>query len=76
MTQIGVHNNDKVASRTLDAMHIGGAQTQLRCSGPQHQQFLAVDLLQILGHVQRSVRTAIVDHDDFELEFANDDLKI
>lgn len=62
MAQIGVHNNDEFTSGALHAMDIGRSQAQLRRSWPQNNQLLAVNPLQILGHVQRSIRTSIVDH--------------
>lgn len=67
MTQISIHDNNEVAPGALYAVHICSAQTQLGSSWPQHDQVLAVDFLQIFGHVQRSVRAAIIDYDDLEL---------
>lgn len=66
MTQIRVHDHNVVAARRLHSVHVRSAQTEFGGARTQNQHIVAVDGLQLLGHVQRAVRTAVVDDDDLE----------
>lgn len=68
VAQVRIDDDDKVAGRVFHAVYVSSAQTQFRRPRLQHNLLLAVDLLQVLGHVQRSIRTAIVDHDYLVVE--------
>lgn len=53
----------------LDAMHICRAQAQFRCSWSQYNPILAVDCLQLFGHIECSIGAAIVNHDYLIVDF-------
>lgn len=69
MAEIGIHDDDKIAICMFDAVYVSGAQTQFGTARLQHNLIIAVDYLQLLGHVQCSVRTAIIDDNNFEVNF-------
>lgn len=69
MTQIGIHNNDKITVGMLDAMNVCSSQTQFWCSWTQQNFIFTVNQLQLFGNIQCSVRTTIVDDNYFKVEF-------
>lgn len=70
VAQISVNDDDEVAGRVFHSVHVCSSQAQFRGTWLQHDLVLSVDLLQILGHVQCTIRTAIVDDNDLVVEFA------
>lgn len=70
MAQIRVHDDHKIPASRFHAMHVSGAQTQFGSARSQDDHILTVDLLQFGGDVQCAVRTAVVDDDDLEVQFA------
>lgn len=67
MTQVGIDNYYKVPSGVLNSMDVGCSQAQLRFARPQDNFILAVNALQVLRHLQSSVRTAIVNNNHLVL---------
>lgn len=70
MAHVRIHDDDKVAGRVLHPVDVGSAQSQFRWTRLQNDPLLAVDLLQILGHVQSAIGTTIVNHNDLVVDFA------
>lgn len=70
MAHVRIHDDDKVAGRVLHPVDVGSAQSQFRWPRLQNDPLLAVDLLQILGHVQSAIGTTIVNHNDLVVDFA------
>lgn len=68
MTQVGIHDNDKIAICMFDAVNICRAQAQFRCSWPQQDFIFSVNLLQLLGNIQGPVRAAIVDDNNLKVQ--------
>lgn len=51
----------------LYSMDIGCAQSQFSSTRPKNYFVLAIDFLQIFGHVQRSIRTAVINNNHLVL---------
>ena len=68
MRQIGVHDDDEIPLGVLEPVDVGRPEAELLLSRPQHDGLVAVDLLQLLGHIESAVGRAVVDHDDLEIE--------
>ena len=64
---VRVHDHDEVAGGVLDPVDVGRAEAELLSSGSQNDPLLAVNLLELLGDIQGPVRTAVIDHDDLEV---------
>lgn len=65
VTEVGVHDDDVVAGRELEAVDVGRSQTEFAGSGVQQDVVRAVVLLELFGDVQGAVGAAVVDDDDF-----------
>lgn len=67
--EVGVHDDDEVARRELQAVHVRRPQPQL--ARPRLQlDPRRVRLLQLLRDLLRAVRRTVVDDDDFPIEVA------
>lgn len=67
VAKVGVHDDDKVARDELQAVNVGGAETQLAGSGLE-DDVGSVGLDELEGDFLGSVRGAIVDDDQFPVE--------
>lgn len=65
MTQVCVHYANEVPAGMRDSIDVGRAESQFGCARPQQDLVGAVNLHQFLRHILRSVRTSIVNNDDF-----------
>lgn len=65
VAEVGIHDDDVVAGRELEAVDVGRSQTEFACSGVQQDVVRAVVLLELFGDVQGAVGAAVVDDDDF-----------
>jgi len=63
--QVSIHDDDVVAGGVLHAVNVGRAQAELLLSGPQHNSIRAIYGLELLGHLERPVRAAVIDDDHF-----------
>jgi len=70
MTQIRIDDNNKVPGGMFDAMYVGRPKAQFGAAGSQHNPVLAVNLLQVLGHIQCSIRTAIINNNHLVFQAA------
>lgn len=70
MAEIRIDDDYKVTGRVVHPVDISSSQSQFRGSGLQHNLLLAIELLQILGHVQSTIWTAIIDDDYLVVVFA------
>lgn len=67
VAKVGVHDDDKVARDELQAVDVGGAETQLAGSGLE-DDVGSVGLDELEGDFLGSVRGAVVDDDQFPVE--------
>lgn len=67
MRHIGVHDYDEIALGIGHTVDIGRTETELFLSLFDHYALLAVDLLQVLGHVVGAVRAVVVHDHDLEV---------
>jgi hypothetical protein len=62
--KVGDPEEHKVSRGLLEAVAVGGAQTQLALARQDHDLVLAVDLLQLARYLQRPVGAVVLhDHD-------------
>ena len=69
MRQICVHDDDEIPLGVLEPVDVGRPEAELLLSRPEDDSLLTVNLLQLLGHVEGAIRRAVVDDDNFEVEF-------
>lgn len=69
MAEISIHDDNKVAASMLDAVYICGTQAQLWCSWSQQDTVFSVDCLQLLGYIECSIGTAVIDDDYLIVDF-------
>jgi hypothetical protein len=72
MREIGVHDDDEVAGRELEAVDVGRAEAEFARSRVQFDVRGAVGFDQLLCDVLGAVWRAIVDDEDFPVEFSRD----
>lgn len=70
--EIGVHDDDRGAAGELEAVHVGGAEAELAGARLQDDAFGGVELLELFGDGEGAVGGAVVDDDEFPIEFAVD----
>ncbi len=68
--EVGVHDDDEGASGVFQSVDVRGAETHFTGPGLQDDVRGAVDGLELLGHGEGAVGGAVVDDDDFPVEFA------
>jgi hypothetical protein len=72
VAEVGVHDDDEVARRELQAMDVCGAEAELAGAGLQLDAIAAaggvVGFLQSAGDGLGAVGAAVVDDDDFPVE--------
>lgn len=73
MREVGVHNDDEVATRVLQAVDIGCSEAEF-ASASVELYAVTVGFDKLFGDGLRAVRRAIVDDYDFPVEFAGKDL--
>lgn len=66
--KVGVHDDDEVAGHELEAVDVGGAETEFAGSGFE-DDVRGVDFFELSGYVLSSVGGGIVDDYDFPVEF-------
>lgn len=70
VAQIGIHDDDEVTSCVFHSMHVCSSQSEFSRSRSQEYSVLAVNLYQLFCNLLRSIRTVIIDNNDFEIDFA------
>lgn len=68
--EVGVHDDDEVARRKLQAVHVRSSQTQLAGAGADLDMLWCVHPLELRGDLLRSVRRAVVDNDELPVQLA------
>jgi len=68
--EVGVHDDDEVARRELQAVDVGGAEAEFAGACAQLDFGAAVGFLELFGDVLGAVWGAVVDDDDFPVEVA------
>ena len=71
MREVGVHDDDEVARRELQAVGVGRAKAEFGTARPDLDAGGAVDLLKLLGDFLRAVWGSVIDNDEFPLEIAS-----
>lgn len=69
VAQVRIDKDDKVAGGIFHAVNVSSTQSKFRWPRLQDNLLISVDLLQVLGHVQGTIRTAIVDYYDLVVVF-------
>lgn len=69
VAQVRIDKDDKVTGGIFHAVNVSSTQSQFRWPRLQDNLLLSVDLLQVFGHVQGTIRTAIVDYYDLVVVF-------
>ena len=72
MAEVGVHNDDIVAGRELQAVDIGRSETEFASSGLQFDVLRADGGDELLCDFLGAVGGAVVDNDDLPVEVAGD----
>ena len=68
--EVGVHDDDIGAAGELEAVDVGGAEAELAGARLQDDAFGGVELLELFGYCEGAVGGAVVDDDEFPVEFA------
>lgn len=68
MTEIGVHDDDKISLCEFQPVHIGSPESKLSRSRFENDAIGRVDGLELLGDVEGAVRGGIVNDDEFPVE--------
>lgn len=68
--EVGVHDDDIGTAGELEAVHVGGTEAELAGARLQDDAFGAVELLELFGDGEGAVGGAVVDDDEFPIEFA------
>lgn len=72
VAEVGVHNDDIVAGRELQAVDIGRSETEFTCSRVQFDMLGADGGDELLCDFLGAVGGAVVDNDDLPVEVAGD----
>lgn len=67
--EVGVHDDDKVARNELEAVHVGGSETELACSRLQLDMG-SIGFDELVRDFLCAVGGAVVDDNEFPVEFA------
>jgi hypothetical protein len=70
VAEVSVHDDNEVAGGILQAVDVGGAQTELALAGLEDDVFGAIEALELLADLEGTVRGAIVNDNDFPIEVA------
>lgn len=70
VAEIGVHDNNEVASHVFQAVHVSGSQAKLALSGLEDNVFGAIELLKLLRDFEGAVRGSIIDNNDLPIELS------
>lgn len=70
VAEVGVHDDDEVAGRVLQAVDVGGSQAEFAGARLQFDVFGADGGDELFGDVLGAVGGAVVDDDDFPVEVA------
>jgi len=68
--EVGVHDDDEVAGRELQAVNVGGAEAELAGAGAELDLGAAVGFLELFRDVLGAIWGAVVNDDDFPVEVA------
>lgn len=68
VAEIGVHDDNEVASRVFEAVDVSGTQAKLALSGLEDNVFGTIELLKLLRDFEGAVRGSIIDNNDFPIE--------
>jgi hypothetical protein len=71
VAEVGVHDDDKVARRELQAVDVGGAEAELAGAGLE-DDVRGVGLDELVGDLLGAVGGAVVDDDEFPVELAGE----
>ena len=71
--EVGVHDDDEVAARVLQAVDIGGPEAEFAGAGVKFYA-VAVGFDELFGDSLRAVGGPVVDDYDFPVEFAEEEL--
>ena len=71
VAEVGVHDDDIIAGRELQAVDIGSSETEFACSGLQFDVLRADRGDELLCDFLSAVGGAIVDDDDLPVEIAD-----
>lgn len=64
--KVGVHDDDKVSERELQALDVGGAQSELAGAGFEDYARRTVGVDELFGHILRAVGGIVIDDDYFQ----------
>ena len=70
VAEVGVHDDDEVARGELQAVHVGGSETEFAGAWLEDDMFGAKKGLQLFGDFEGAVRGTVVDDDYFPVEVA------
>jgi len=70
MGEVCVHDYHKIPSTKLQAVDVGGSQTELSCPRLQYNPIAPIYSSELLGYFLRSIRTGVIDNDDLPIEIA------
>ena len=68
--EVGVHDDDEVAGCVLQAVDVGGSESEFTSAGADLDALGGVDLLELGGDFLGTVGGAVVDDDEFPVEIA------
>ena len=69
MRQICVHDDDEIPLGVLQPVNVGRPEAEFLLPRPEDDGVVAVDLLQLLTHVESAVGGTVVDDYDLEIDF-------
>ncbi len=69
MTKIGIHDDDEVSPGVLQAVHIGGSETEFSRAEFQDDAVRAIEGLQLLCDGLGAIWRGIIYNDEFPVEF-------
>lgn len=72
VTQISIHKNDEITSALFNALDVCAAKTHLAWSSVQDNLVIAVDFLQFSNNSLSTIRTSIINDNNFEVQFTTD----
>jgi hypothetical protein len=67
---VGVHDEAVSAGAQLEAIHVGAAEAELALAREDYNAGLAVDFLQLLGHLLSAIGGVILDDDELVVKVA------
>jgi hypothetical protein len=68
--EVGVHDDDEVAAGVLQAVDVGGTEAEFAGARVEFYAVRAVGFDELLCDGLRAIGAAVVDDDDFPVEFA------